>query len=444
MINRHTMPYYLSKLLHRSVEDSQRERVGKLVDVIAPPVRVAALAQVRGGAVTPVPAPAPRIMALVVETHDEQRLRVLPEQAARVEEDTILLAVPRGALAPDAPQPNEVRLFDEVLDLEVVDLAHKRVARVNDVQFDDEWQLVGLDCTHLGLLRQLVPDGIYQALARKFPSALLPWNQVALLPEAQVEGAPAAPPSGALNLAELHPADIADIVHHLSPEEGSRVLASLDDEKAAATLEEIETEHQLRLLERMDRERAADILEEMAPDEAADLLAKLPEARTQEFLGLMEQEESEEVQELLAYPEDSAGGMMTTDYLLIGQERTVSEALERLRSAAIGHEGRSAYLYCVADDTREDEKQQLLGVVSIWGLLAAEPGQALRELMEAKLISVLPDADPQSVAELMAKYNLLALPVLDEAGCLQGIVTVDDALDVLLPPSRRRRKQRMY
>jgi magnesium transporter len=438
------MPYYLSKLLHQSVEDSWRERVGKLVDVLAPPASVAALAQVRGGAVAPAPAPPPMVLALVVETPDGGRLRVLPGQLARVEEEALLLNVPRSDLRPDVPQPNEVRLFDEVLDLEVVDLAHKRVTRVNDVQFDDEWRLVGLDCTHLGLLRQLVPEGIYQVLARKFPSALLPWNQVALLPEAQVEGVPVAQPSGVWQLAELHPADIADIVHHLSPEEGSRVLAALDDEKAAATLEEIETEHQLRVLERMDRERAADILEKMAPDEAADLLAKLPEARSEEFLGLMEQEESEEVQELLAYPEDSAGGMMTTEYLLVGQERTAAEALERLREAAIEHEGRSAYLYCVADDTQAAEEQPLLGVVSLWGLLAANAEQPLRELMETHIISVLPDAEPQTVAELMAKYNLLALPVLNEAGCLQGIVTVDDALDVLLPPSRRRRKQRMY
>jgi magnesium transporter len=435
------MPYYLSKLLHRSVEDSWRERVGKLVDVIAPSAQVAALAQARGSAVRPAPAPAPRIVALVVETPDGERLRALPEQVARVEEEALALKAPRAELLPDVPHPQEVCLYDAVLDGEVVDLTRKRVVRVNDVQFDDDWRLVGLDCTHLGLLRQLVPDGIYQALARKSSPALLPWNQVALLPEA---GTPAALPSGAQQLAELHPADIADIVHHLSPEEGSRVLAALDDEKAAATLAEIETAYQLRLLERMDRVRAAALLEKMPPDEAADLLAKLPEARTQEFLGLMEQEESQEVQELLAYPEDSAGGMMTTDYLLIGQERTVAEALERLRSAAIEHEGRSAYLYCVADDTKAAEEQPLLGVVSLWGLLAAGAEQPLRELMETRLISVLPDADPLTVAELMAKYDLLALPVLNETGYLQGIVTVDDALDVLLPPSRRRRKQRMY
>jgi Mg/Co/Ni transporter MgtE len=161
----------------------------------------------------------------------------------------------------------------------------------------------------------------------------------------------------------------------------------------------------------------------------------------------MEQEESAEVQELLAYPEDSAGGMMTTDFVLIGQDRTAGEALARLRTAAIEEEGRSAYLYCVEadpDTAAEDEKQRLLGVVSIWKVLAAAPGQPLRELMATNIISVAPEADPQAVAETMAKYNLLALPVLDEQGVLQGIVTVDDALDVLLPPSRRRRAQRMY
>ena len=221
------------------------------------------------------------------------------------------------------------------------------------------------------------------------------------------------------------------------------MLASLDTETAAETLEEIEREHQLRLLERMASERAADLLEEMGPDSAADLLAELPEARAQELLGLMQREESEEVQELLAYDEDSAGGMMTTYFVLVGQDRTAEEALVRVR-AAIHDDVRVAYVYCVADDTHEDEEQRLLGVASLWELLAADPERPLRELMETSIISVQPDTDPQTVAETMAKYNLLALPVLDKQGCLQGIVTVDDALDVLLPPNRRRRARRMY
>ena len=258
--------------------------------------------------------------------------------------------------------------------------------------------------------------------------------------------APAEPeprqPSESGPLGQLHPADIADILHDLSSEEGSRVLASLDTETAAETLEEIEREHQLRLLERMPIERAADLLEEMGPDKAADLLAELPDERAQELLGLMKREESEDVQELLAYPEDSAGGLMTTDYVLVGQDRTAEEALVRVR-AAIHDDVRVAYVYCVADDTLDGE-QRLLGAASLWELLAADPEQPLREFMETDIISVPPDADPLTVAETIAKYDLLALPVLDEQGNIQGMVTVDDALDVLLPPNRRRRARRMY
>lgn len=445
------MPY-LSQLLHRSIDDSWNERLGKLVDVVAPPTNMAALPQ-QGEPKASTPSiglatgAAPAVLALIVETPDEHLVRVLPAQVGSVERDRIALRVPREDLQPDRPQPEEVRLAAEVLNKQVVDLARKRVARVNDIRLDDRWRLLGLDCTNLGLLRWLVPAGVYEALARRFPASLLLWEQAGLLPT-RAQEAPAAEPeppqareSGPLG--QLHPADIADILHDLSPEEGSRVLASLDKEIAAETLEEIESDHQLRLLERMDRERAAAVLEEMGPDKAADLLAELPEERAQDLLGLMKREESEDVQELLAYPEDSAGGMMTTDFLLVGQNRTAAEALAQVR-AAITEDVRVAYVYCVADDTREDEEQHLLGVVSLWELLAADPEQPLRALMETNIISVRPDTDPQTVAEMMAKYDLLALPVLDEQGCIQGMVTVDDALDVLLPPNRRRRARRMY
>jgi magnesium transporter len=456
------MPY-LSQVLHRSVDDSWNERVGKLVDVVAPPTHVAALAQRFSAPGTGLGGEAvPRVLALIVETPDEERVRVLPAQVGRVEHDRIALNVPRAALQPDHPLPDEVRLAAEVLNKQVVDLAHKRVVRVNDIRLDDDWRLLGLDCTNLGLLRWLVPAGVYETVARRFPASLLLWEQTGLLPPRAQEAPAEAPPPGPERpsdqpvragreqqaresgpLARLHPADIADILHDLSSEEGSRVLASLDTETAAETLEEIEREHQLRLLERMATARAADLLEEMGPDKAADLLAELPDERANELLGLMKREESAEVQELLAYPEDSAGGLMTTDYVLVGQDRSAEEALLRVR-AAINEDVRVAYVYCVADDTQEDEAQRLLGVASLWELLAADPERPLRELMETSLISVPPDADPQTVAEMMAKYNLLALPVLDEQGRLQGIVTVDDALDVLLPPNRRRRARRMY
>jgi Mg/Co/Ni transporter MgtE len=248
------------------------------------------------------------------------------------------------------------------------------------------------------------------------------------------------PQSG--QLAELHPADIADIVHQLTPGQGARLIESLDNETAADALEEVDTERQSAILENISAERAADILEAMGPDEAADLLATLPEERAEELLRLMKPEESEEVQELLEYEEDTAGGLMTTDYIALNQTRNVAEALDAVRSIIQEQDIYPTYVYCVTDETQDE--CPLLGVVSLWELLVAAPTQQLQDLMETDLITVNPDADPRDVAEIMAKYNLLAVPVVSTEGILEGVVTVDDALDVLLPPERRRKPRRMY
>src|SRR5262249_42890808 len=136
------------------------------------------------------------------------------------------------------------------------------------------------------------------------------------------------------------------------------------------------------------------------------------------------------------------GGLMTTDYIVLNQDRTVAEALESVRSNIRENDARIAYIYCVADETQDESR--VLGVVSLWDLLVAAPTQLLEELMETDIISVQPDSDPRAVAEIMAKYNLLAVPVVSEEGILEGVVTVDDALDVLLPSDRRRKPKRMY
>ena len=216
----------------------------------------------------------------------------------------------------------------------------------------------------------------------------------------------------------------------------------LDNETAADALEEIDTERQTQILENISADRAADILEAMGPDEAADLLARLPEERAQQLLDLMRPEESEDVQDLLKYEENSAGGLMTTDYVTLNSTSSVAEALEAVRSSIREQDIRTPYVYCVADASQDD--CLVLGVVSLWDLLVAAPTQRLDELMETDIISVRSDTDPPTVAEIMAKYNLLAVPVLSAEGILEGVVTVDDALDVLLPAQRRRKPTRMY
>ena len=161
-----------------------------------------------------------------------------------------------------------------------------------------------------------------------------------------------------------------------------------------------------------------------------------------ELLGLMTPKESEDVQELLEYEEDTAGGLMTTDYIGLNTTRKVADALDAVRAYMQEQDIRAAYVYCVADETADE--YSLLGVVSLWDLLIAAPSQSLQELMKTDLITVQPDTDPPTVAQIMAKYNLLAVPVVSDQGVLEGVVTVDDALDVLLPADRRRKPTRMY
>ncbi len=348
-----------------------------------------------------------------------------------------------------------MRLAQEVLDKQVIDIEHKKAVRVNDIGFGDDWRILGVDHSTLGLIRRLAPawlSGKGRKATQGTVPALLPWSRIELIgaqhpEEEEEEEKPSLTPSGTLrvptgHLADLHPADIAEIVHQLTPGQGARIIERLDDETAADTMEEIETDRQRHILENIQADRAADILQAMGPDEAADLLSQLPEERAQELLRLMTPEESEDVQELLEYEPDTAGGLMTTDYIALNVEHTVAEALNIVRSNIRENDVRIAYIYCVEDETLDESR--VLGVVSLWDLLVAVPTQQLQHLMERDVVTVKPDDDPHTVAEVMAKYNLLAVPVVNEGQELIGVVTVDDALDVLLPAERRRRPKRMY
>lgn len=361
------------------------------------------------------------------------------------------------ASATQAPAQRRVALVADVLDKQVIDLARKRPVRVNDVCLSENWQVLGVDNSPLGLIRRLAPPWLLGARSKYPPTKYIPWERIELLspaqneeqPEQQPTPLPASPTSTVPEqmrttsgqLAELHPADIADIVHQLTPSQGARLIEGLENEIAADAFEEVDTDRQVQILEKLNNDRAADLLEAMGPDEAADLLARLPTERAQQLLRLMTPEESEDVQELLEYAENSAGGLMTADYIALDASRSVAEALEAVR-ANIQDDIRATYVYCVPDE-RLDENP-LLGVVSLWDLLAASPTQQLHELMETDVVAVRTDTEPRIVVEVMAKYNLFAVPVINESGILEGVITVDDALDVLLPNARKRKPRRMY
>jgi CBS domain-containing protein len=430
---------YLSQLQGAPVEDSHGARIGKISDLLIE----------RDD-------PSQPCMFLIEGQED----RSWPVSSTGAVWYNHMVQLPLDAsqldLAGRSTSSRQIALVGEVLDKQVIDLARRRPVRVNDVCIGESWHVLGIDNSPLGLVRRLAPPWVLGKRSTHAPASFIPWERIELIAPPQEEEAngdqradeaekrvstPLAnlPPSGPL--AELHPADIADIVHQLTPGQGARLIEGLENEIAADTFEEVDTGRQAQILERLKSERAADILEAMGPDEAADLLARLPEERAQELLRLMTPEESEDVQELLEYAADSAGGLMTTDYIALNDSHSVREALEAVR-ASIQKDIRAAYVYCVHDETQDENP--LLGVVSLWDLLIASPEQLLYELMETDPISVQTDTEPHKVAEIMAKYNLLAVPVINATGMLEGVVTVDDALDVLLPNERRRKPRRMY
>lgn len=433
---------YLSQLLGAPVLDQHNVRVGKIIDILAQASQVG-----QDNPAYPT--------ALLVEVEDDQQRRVPITDVIR-SEGAWHLRYPGERLAQlqsDLLSEDEFRLAQEVLDKQIIDLEHKKMVRVNDLCFSDTWEILGVDKSSLSLVRRLAPSWLANAINQPTSSTLVPWAEVELVQAGyyeeegkhKVPTAPLTTPTPRTlsgHLSELHPADIANIVHQVSVEQGARLLERLDNELAADTMEEIATERQVQILENLSDERATAILHEMGPDEVADLLGQLPEERQQELLHQLNPEDSEEVQDLLEYESDTAGGLMTTDYIVLNQTRAAQDALTAIRDEIIDNDVRIAYVYCVEDENADECRP--LGVVSIWDLLVAQSGQTLQEIMETNLITVLPDADPRAVAETLAKYNLLAVPVVNENGVLEGVITVDDALDVLLPDGRRRRPNRMY
>ena len=215
-------------------------------------------------------------------------------------------------------------------------------------------------------------------------------------------------------------------------------MESLDIETAAETIHELEPSVQADIIAHMDEEQAADILEAMPPDEAADLVADLSEDKAHGILKRMEAEDAEDVQELLEHEEDTAGGMMTTEYLSFPPEMTVAESMTEYRLAAPDVESASAYVIYILDSD-----EHLLGEVHLKDLILAHPDSKLGEIMRTDFKTASPEDDEKEVAETISKYNLLALPVVEEDQKLAGIVTVDDVVDLLLPPQSRKKRHRM-
>ena len=235
----------------------------------------------------------------------------------------------------------------------------------------------------------------------------------------------------------MRAADAATVIHDLPPERRTAVIAAMNDERLADVLEELPEEDQVEILEHLDSERAADVLEEMSPDDAADLIADLPPDTAAALLALMEPEEADDVRRLMVYGEETAGGMMTPEPVILPPDATVAEALAHVRREELPT-SLAAQVY-VCRPPLETPTGKLLGLAHIQRLLREPPSALVAGLLDKETTYLHPDATMEDVAVHVASYNLTAAPVVDEEGRLLGAVTVDDLLDHMLPEGWRDR-----
>ncbi len=400
--------FFFSQVLHKPIYDVDGRLVGRLRDMAvrwdgASP-RVSGIKFAKGLQ--------DHIDINQIEQWDERGLRL------------------KSGLAPDNVKllrEDEIYVGKWLLDKQIIDLKGSKLVRVNDIKLSwvnlgdmSDIILVAVDIGLNGILRRLGMSFFTRSMEN---NQFVGWqyikpleNRTANLQLSQEQS----------RLSQLHPVDIADIIENLDRQERSGFIDDLDNQTAAEALEELDLDTQVEIIEQMDSERASDILEEMAPDEAADILGELPEEKSSELLNLMEPEEAREVMGLMQYPEDTAGALMTTEFISFSAGMTAEETINQLRELAPSAET-IYYLYVL------DADKVLQGVVSLRDLIVSQPRAALGEIMSVRVVTVNHHADHDKVFEVVSKYNLLAVPVVDDAGVLLGIITVDDVLETVLP-----------
>jgi magnesium transporter len=420
------MPFFgelfVSEILKKLVLDPKGEELGKVRDIVV----------VKGD-------PFPKVSALILEK--KKKLHHLQWSDLNIFNKKIISSILYSDnLRTYALGETDLLIVRDIFDKQIVDANGARVVRVNDVKlegYNSAAILVAIDVGMRGIMRRLgVERGgedMMRLFRRHLPYNLISWNYIQPLEPRLTRLSLTVPRQ---MVADLHPADIADIISQVSHKEGATFFKGLDVETAAEALSELEPDVQAAIITGMDTEKAADIIEEMHPDEAADILSDLPVDKAKEILENIEKEEAEDIQELLSHEEDTAGGLMTNEFIAYSPGTTVREAIKEFRKDA--EEVETVYYIYVTDT---DEK--LLGVISLRELLIADLDATLSDIMETKMKMVTPDIDEVEVAEIISKYNLVALPVVDAEGFFLGIVAVDDVVDRILPPAAKRKRRKV-
>jgi CBS domain-containing protein/sporulation protein YlmC with PRC-barrel domain len=413
---------YVSELLKKSVLDPKGDDLGRVRDFVV----------IKGETL-------PRVSALIIEKN-KNYYRLGWEYIGIFNKRIISSRIYAFKVRPYKFSEDDLLIVRDIFDKQIVDANGAKVVRSNDVKLEginNSACLSAVDVGFRGILRRLGierrSEHFYGIFGKSLPHNLIPWNFIQPL-EPRLSTISLTVPRQMVSA--LHPADIADIISKVSLEEGIALFEGLDPNVAAEALHELEPEVKKAIIDSLAKTFASDIVERMPPDEAADLLGDMPSEKAKELLESIEKGEAQDIQELLGHEEDTAGGLMTNEFISYPPGLKVADAIERFKIDAHGVET-VYYIYII------DEKERLIGVTSLRDMLLSSPGVTLSEIMETKLKSVTPDTDQHDVAEIISKYNLLALPVVDAEGELHGIVTIDDIMDILLPPLSKKKRRKV-
>jgi magnesium transporter len=411
----------LSELEDMAVVEAGGAEIGELLDVVALCASDAAT-----------------VSGFFIECEDDRQLRVSWEQVAEVDVDAerLRLSCTAADLEPASLRSDELALVDSVLDNQVLDMRRRVFVRVQDVLLaatDGDLIVRGVDASSGALARRFGLRFLSRRLPRRSVD-LVPWQEVNLI-SLRLSRLNFVEAFG--ELAELHPADIADVVSQVGPRERAAVLAALNAGLAADTLQEMEEELRTAALQEMPLTRAVAVLEQIETDEAADILSELPDDLAQELLARLPDEREEDLRELASHPEHTAGSLMSTEFITLPVTATAGAALQWIRSERPERHAMT-YLYLL------DEEGRLAGVASLRDLVLAEPDRAVVEIMEDDVVDVAAAVDEEEVGRIMTKYDLLAIPVVDDEHRPLGIVTLDDALDAVLPADWKQRLPRLF
>ena len=405
---------YLSQMLGKPVVDSVGEKIGTISDLA-----------ISTGEVFP------RITSLAFQGPGKVPFMISwRKYVDEFDDEGIKLSVEAHDIRFSYLQPDEVLLARDLMDRQIVDTQGLKVVRVNDLKLSQsgtQLRLLGAEVGIRGILRGLAPwleravVSIAKTFHKQIDEKIIAWNYMDLLDRDLSEVQLSVTHK---RLDELHPADVADILEQLDPQQRANVFKHLDENQATEAISEMEDEYQADFIEDLDDAKAANVLGNMDPDDAVDIVRDLSYEKAEALLRLMGVEDAAEIRRLLGYKDGTAGGMMTTQFVAVKETLTVRETIEVLRELPEEHPT-VHYVYVL------DEYDKLVGVLSLRTLVLTDDSKVMHDIMFTDLITASPDETEDDVASDIFKYELPAMPVVDERGKLLGIVTTDDAWDAI-------------